>query len=149
MFILDLKNSHKSVGHFSVDSPPYDLQHGRGVKVLPYQSGQHQREQHLCKFFNGKLRCEGVSPDFGIIPQHRAQGIQNVLPGPMHLLLSIGGVLLDKAQRMMGEKSRIPLAAVLQLLVHPPDTGQGVLKDSLILRMMEDIAPDAFHRGAQ
>ena len=44
-------------------------------KVLPYQSGQHQREQHLCKFFNGKLRCEGVSPDPGIIPQHRAQGI--------------------------------------------------------------------------
>ena len=67
----------------------------------------------------------------------------------MHLLLSIGGVLPDKAQRMMGEKTRIPLAAVLQLLVHPPDAGQSVLKDSLILRMMEDIAPDAFHRGAQ
>ena len=72
-----------------------------------------------------------------------------MLPGPLHLLLSIGGVLLDKAQRMMGEKTRIPLAAVLQLLVHPPDAGQGVLKDSLILRMMEDIVPDAFHRGTQ
>ena len=107
------------MGHFSVDSPLYDLQHGRGVKVLPYQSGQHQREQHLCKFFNGKLRCEGVSPDPGIIPQHRAQGIQNVLPGPMHLLLSIGGVLLAKFLNLFSKEKINPMIGAAGISAFP------------------------------
>ena len=70
-------------------------------------------------------------------------------PSSLHLLFAVGSILPDKAQRMVGKKARIPLAAVLQLLIHPPDAGQGILKDHFVLRMVEDIAPDAFHRGTQ
>ena len=122
------------MGHFSVDSPPYDLQHGRGVKVLPYQSGQHQREQHLCKFFNGKLRCEGVSPDLGIIPQHCAQGIQNVLPCPLHLLLSIGGVLLAKFLNLFSKEKINPMIGAAGISAFPMSARviekMGVAEDS-------------------
>ena len=38
---------------------------------------------------------------------------------------------------------------VLQLLIHPPDAGQGILKNHFVLRMVEDIAPDAFHCSTQ
>ena len=70
-------------------------------------------------------------------------------PGSLHLLFAVGSILPDKAQRMVGKKARIPLAAVLQLLIHPPDAGQGILKNHFVLRMVEDIAPDAFHCSTQ
>ena len=84
---------------FLVDGSPDDLQHGRGVKVLPHQGRQHQREEYFRKLFNGKLLCEGVGPDLGIILQHHTQGFQNVPPGSLHLLFAVGSILPDKAQR--------------------------------------------------
>ena len=48
----------------------------------------------------------------------------------------------------MGEKAGILGAAVFQLPVHPADTGQRVPEDGFVLRAVEDIVPDAFHRGA-
>ena len=126
------------MGCFLVDGPADDLQHGGRVKILPHQSGKHQREQDLGKFFNRERLGKCILADLDIVLQHGAQGPQNVLPHFLHLLLAIGGILPDKAQSMMGEKVRIPLTAVFQLLIHPSDAGQGIAKDDLILRVVED-----------
>ena len=80
--------------------------------------------------------------------QHVAQSVQNVLPCLPHLLLAVGSALLHKAQRVVGEKAGILLAAVFHLSVHPPDAGQGVLKHGFVLRVVEDVVPDAFHGRA-
>ena len=77
--------------------------------------------------------------------QHVAQSIQNMLPCLPHLLLAVGSVLLHKTQRVVGEEAGILLAAVFHLPVHPPDAGQGVLKHGFVLRVVEDVVPDAFH----
>ena len=93
------------------------------------------------------MLVKSIWADLGVMGQYHAQGVQNVLPCLPHLLLAICRVLPHKAQSVVGKEPGVPLAAVLQLPVHPPDTGQGVLKDGLVLRVVEDIVPDTFHRG--
>ena len=80
--------------------------------------------------------------------QHVAQSIQNVLPCLPHLLLAVVRILLHKTQRMVCEKAGILLTAVFHLPVHPADAGQGVLKHGFVLRVVEDVVPDAFHGRA-
>ena len=86
--------------------------------------------------------------DLGIVAQHVAQSIQNVLPCLPHLLLAVIRILLHKTQCVVGEEAGILLAAVFHLPVHPPDAGQGVLKHGFVLRVVEDVVPDAFHGRA-
>ena len=104
------------------------------------------------KFFNrgfvGELVIEGVRPDVGVLLQDEMQLPQDVLPRLLHLLFSICRALVHKAKGVVREKAGILGAAVLQLPVHPADTGQRVPEDGFILRAVEDIVPDAFHCGA-
>ena len=90
---------------YLINGSAYDLQHRRGVKALLHHRRQHQGEQDARKLFRGELLGKGVRTDSGIVAQHVAQGVQNVLPCLPHLLLAVGSVLLHKAQRVVGAKS--------------------------------------------
>lgn len=71
-----------------------------------------------------------------------------MVPDLLHVPFAIGLVLLHKAERVQCEESRILLTAVGHALVHPFDTGLHVLKYGLVLRAVENFAPDALDRGA-
>ena len=71
-----------------------------------------------------------------------------MVPDLLHVPFAIGLVLLHKAERVQCEESGILLIAVGHALVHPFDTGLHVLKYSLVLRAVENFAPDALDRGA-
>ena len=99
-----------------IEGPTDQLQHRRGVVILPQQRRQHQREQQVRTVFHRKLLRKGVGPDFGIPPQNSAQPIGNVLPRLVHSPFSVGFVHPQKAQGMEIEKSGVLLAAIF----HPP-----------------------------
>ena len=71
-----------------------------------------------------------------------------MVPDLLHVPFAIGLVLLHKAERVQCEESGILLIAVGHALVHPFDTGLHVLKYGLVLRAVENFAPDALDRGA-
>ena len=56
-----------------------------------------------------------------------------------------GGVLLHESHRMVRKEARIRLAAVLHLTIHPANARDCIIQNRLIIRMMENIAPDACH----
>lgn len=58
-----------------------------------------------------------------------------------------GGVLLHESHRMVRKEARVRFVAVLHLPIHPADTGDRIFQNRLIVRMMENVAPDAC-RGA-
>ena len=147
MFIFGLKNIPQRLWDVFclINGSAHDLQHRRRVEALLHHRRQHQGEQDARKLLRGELLGKGVRTDFGIVAQHAAQSVQNVLPCLPHLLLAAGSVLLHKAQRVVGEEAGILLAAVFHLPVHPLDAGQGVLKHGFVLRVAEDVVPDAFH----
>ena len=149
--LLAVKNSHKTVGcflHF-INGPADDLQYRCGVKILLNHGRKHEGEQDARKFMAGELLCKCVWPDLFVPGQHHGQRIQNVLPCLPHLLLSIGSILPHKAERVVGKEAGVLRRAVLHLPVHPADAGQGILKHRRVVRVAEDIAPDAFHRRAR
>ena len=111
-------------------------------------SGKHLGKQDPGKPFGSELVVEGVRPDIGVLLQDEMQLPQDVLPRLLHLLFSICRALVHKAKGVVREKAGILGAAVFQLPVHPADTGQRVPEDGFVLRAVEDIVPDAFHRGA-
>ena len=131
------------------NGPPDDLQHHGRVEILLHQRGKHLGKQDPGKPFGGELVVKGVGPDVGVLLQDETQLPQDVLPRLLHLLFSIRRALVHKAKGVVGEKAGILGAAVFQLPVHPADTGQRVPEDGFVLRAVEDIVPDAFHRGAQ
>ena len=63
-----------------------------------------------------------------------------------------GSVLLKierkEAERMQRKKSRILPAAVGHSLIHPHDAGLHITKNGIVLRAVEDLAPDAFNGSA-
>ena len=71
-----------------------------------------------------------------------------MVPDLLHVPFAIGLVLLHKAERVQCEESGILLTAVGHALVHPFDTGLHILKYGLVLRAVENFAPDALDRGA-
>lgn len=56
-----------------------------------------------------------------------------------------GGVLLHESHRMVRKEARARFVAVLHLPIHPADTGDRIFQNRLIVRMMENVAPDACH----
>lgn len=56
-----------------------------------------------------------------------------------------GDVLLHESHRMVRKEARIRLAAVLHLTIHPANARDCIIQNRLIIRMMENIAPDACH----
>ena len=53
-----------------------------------------------------------------------------------------------KAKGMQVEKSGILRAAASHAPIHPGDAGLHILKHSIVLRAMENFAPNAFHRSS-
>lgn len=56
-----------------------------------------------------------------------------------------GGVLLHEPHRMVRKEARVRLVAVLHLAIHPANAGDRIFQNRLIVRMMENVAPDACH----
>lgn len=56
-----------------------------------------------------------------------------------------GGALLHKSHRVMRKEARIRLVAVLHLAIHPANARDCIIQNRLIIRMMENVAPDARH----
>ena len=88
---------------------------------------------------------EGIGANAGISPKHKAQTIQNVLPGLLHSPLAVRLLLLHKTQRVEGEKAGVLPISIGHPLIHPGDTGLGVLKNGAVFWLMENLAPDALH----
>lgn len=56
-----------------------------------------------------------------------------------------GGALLHESHRVMRKEARIRLVAVLHLAIHPANARDCIIQNRLIIRMMENVAPDARH----
>lgn len=56
-----------------------------------------------------------------------------------------GGVFLHESHRMVRKKARVRLVAVLQLAIHPTNARDRIIENRLVIRMMEDVAPNACH----
>lgn len=56
-----------------------------------------------------------------------------------------GGVLLYESHRVMRKEARIRLVTVLHLAIHPANAQDCIIQNRLIIRMMENVAPDARH----
>lgn len=56
-----------------------------------------------------------------------------------------GGVLLYESHRVMRKEARIRLVTVLHLAIHPANARDCIIQNRLIIRMMENVAPDARH----
>lgn len=56
-----------------------------------------------------------------------------------------GGVLLYESHRVMRKEAQIRLVTVLHLAIHPANARDCIIQNRLIIRMMENVAPDARH----
>ena len=56
-----------------------------------------------------------------------------------------GGVLLYESHRVVRKEARIRLVTVLHLAIHPANARDCIIQNRLIIRMMENVAPDARH----
>lgn len=56
-----------------------------------------------------------------------------------------GGVLLYESHRVMRKEARIRLVTALHLAIHPANARDCIIQNRLIIRMMENVAPDARH----
>lgn len=56
-----------------------------------------------------------------------------------------GGVLLHESHRMVRKEARVRFVAVLHLAIHPANARDRIIQNRLIIRMMENVAPDARH----
>ena len=54
----------------SIQRPAHDFQHRRCVIILPHQGGQHERKQHIGKFFRSELFGKGIRPNAAVAVQN-------------------------------------------------------------------------------
>lgn len=54
-----------------------------------------------------------------------------------------GGVLLHESHRMVRKEARVRFVAVLHLAIHPANARDCIIQNRLIIRMMENVVPNA------
>lgn len=60
-----------------------------------------------------------------------------------------GSALLHESHRAVRKEARVCLASVLHLTIHPANARDCIIQNRLIVRMMENVAPDACHGARQ